>query len=177
MLSEDARILLFTGDGKGKTTAALGLSVRAAGQGMRVCFIQFVKDRHMATGEKTLLGRINEIELFGAGLGRVPEKGGVAFQDHLAAARQGLSRAQEVVCAGDCELLVLDEICVAIEKGLISTEQVLDLLSLASAGQIIAMTGRHAPRELLEAADTVTEMKPLKHAYDTGRRAERGVEI
>ncbi len=171
------RILLFTGDGKGKTTAALGLSMRAAGHGMRVCFIQFIKSGDVPTGEAAFLERCGAIDLVRTGLGRVPPGGNPDFARHCAAADRGMERAMEAVRSASHHVVVLDEICVAIDKGLIGAGRVCELAGRVSGEQVMVMTGRNAPPQLIAASDTVTEMRCVKHAFNGGRGPGKGVEL
>ena len=175
-MPEGARVLLFTGDGKGKTTAALGLAVRAAGHGMRVCFIQFVKDRAVSTGESDFIGQCSSIDLIRSGLGRIPPEEDPDFATHVAAAEEGLKRAREAILSGTYGMVVLDEACIAIERGALSASQVCFLVDMADKDGIIVITGRNAPPELIAVSDTVTEMCSVKHAFCSGRPAQAGVE-
>ena len=177
MGTEVSGVILFTGDGKGKTTAALGMSMRAAGHGMRVCFIQFIKSGALPTGEAAFLEGCDSIDLIRSGLGWAPSGDDPAFDRHAAAAREGLDRASQAVLSRDYAMIVLDEICVAIEKGLIETSAVCDFLCRAAGSLIIVMTGRNAPDELVAAADTVTEMRCIKHAFGCGKPPRNGIEI
>lgn len=176
-MSGGARVLLFTGKGKGKTTSALGMAMRAAGHGLNVCLVQFVKDRNRDTGESEFLKACGAIELVRSGLGYVPEKSNAAFNRHAEAAREGLSKAAESIRSGTQELIIMDEVCAAIQTGLLGAEEVCGVVREAKEGQIIAMTGRNAPPELVAVSDTVTEMRCIKHAYNNDRPARKGVEF
>ncbi len=171
------RVVLFTGDGKGKTTAALGLSMRAAGHGMRVFFIQFIKAPAAATGEAAFLERIEGIELVRVGLGWTPREDDPAFSLHVAAAGDGLGRAEKAVHCGEWGMVVLDEVCTAIHRGLLDCASVRDLVLGAPDGLIMVLTGRAAPRELIDISDTVTRMRCVRHAFDRGVPPWKGVEI
>lgn len=176
-MNEDVkpRILLFTGDGKGKTTAALGLALRAAGHGLRVLVIQFVKSDER-TGELLAAARIPEIEIIQTGLGFVPPDESPEFQRHAVAAASGLQTATAAIENESCHVLILDEICTAVARGLVDEVRVLEVLSRAKPGMTVVMTGRAAAKRLIDAADTVTEMRCIRHAHKTGRKARRGVE-
>lgn len=169
-----ARILIFTGDGKGKTTAALGMAARALGHGMRVCLMQFVKaDREV--GEFGFFKRQPGLTLKQFGLGFLP-RGHAAGESHRAAAAAGWREARAALAAGEHELYILDELCCALEHGLVAEEEVLRALAELPESAIVAITGRNASQRLCAAADTVTEMLCRKHAYDSGVPAQDGVE-
>jgi cob(I)alamin adenosyltransferase len=168
------RVLLFTGDGKGKTTAALGMVLRAIGHGMKVCVVQFIKG-DPSVGEIAAL-KAQDIEVIQTGLGFVPKPESPRFADHRAAAEDGLQKVGEVLAEGRFSMVVLDEICPAIERGLLDEAEVLTVLRRARPDTCLVLTGRHATAGLIDLADTVTEMRPLKHALENGRGAEKGVE-
>lgn len=168
------RILVFTGDGKGKTTAALGMAVRASGHGKTVRIIQFVKQDD-SVGELAGLKQLAGVSLEMHGCGFIPKPTSPGFPRHVEAARTGLAAAREALVAGP-DILILDEICGAVAKGLLAEEDVLALLALAPAEMCIVLTGRDATPALIDAADTVTDMRCLKHAFDVGIDAQKGVE-
>ncbi|MDR2724718.1 MAG: cob(I)yrinic acid a,c-diamide adenosyltransferase [Candidatus Adiutrix sp.] len=169
-------VLVATGDGKGKTTAALGTTLRALGQGLRVAFLQFIKNQE--TGEGLFLAdhaaRRPE-SLFYRRLGLGCFRGKPRPED-LAQAALALALARELA-AKDYDLLVLDEICVAQALGLIETAEVVRLIETRRPGLHLFLTGRGAAPEIVALADTVTEMKPVKHAYEKGVPARRGLEF
>ncbi len=166
------RVIVFTGEGKGKTTAALGLGLRALGQGLKVCVIQFIKARK-DTGEVGMALRLGvDFEIFPMGAGFVTKPGGSEKDRALAA--EALELAWEKMRA--CDVLVLDEINCAIKAGLIRVHDVLSLIEHRPAGVHLVLTGRGAPAELVSVADTVTEMMNIKHAGEGGARAEKGIE-
>lgn len=174
--AQPARILLFTGEGKGKTTAAMGLALRAAGHGLRVRIIQFIKN-DPTTGEVAVLTRLPNVRLSQSGRGFVPLPTDLAFSDHRRAAEGGLAMADHALVSGDWDVLILDELCVAVAKALLDGERVAGLLRRVPTGMVLVLTGRGATPALIELADTVTEMRLVKHAYQRGRRAQRGVEL
>ncbi len=174
-MSTESRTLLFTGPGKGKTTAALGMAVRACGHGMRVIFIQFVKSRK-DTGEITAAESLPNLEIRQTGLGWVPDTNDPEYAEHCQAAQKGLEEARGCVRSGACDMLVLDEICFAVDKGLINENQIPDLLSAVPPHMTVVLTGRGATKKLISHADTVTEMKCIKHALSEGQQAQKGVE-
>lgn len=168
-------VQVYTGNGKGKTTAAFGLAVRAVGHGFRVYIIQFMKGRNDC-GELAGLKRLQpecQFEHFG-GQGWVNK--GEQKEEHLSEARKGLLRAQEIIFSGDWDIVILDEIINALWFELISESEVLDLLSKRPAHVELVLTGRNAPQSLLDKADLVTEMVLHKHPYEQGIKARLGIE-
>lgn len=170
------RIVLLTGDGKGKTSSALGMVLRAAGHGMRVCLIHFIKaDRR--TGEALALARLPGVEVHFHGLGFVREPTPAMLARHREAAEQGLVLARERLRSPGTDLVVLDEICGAIALGLLDVRAVAEAVRAARGGMIVILTGRNAPPELIELADTVSRIDAVKHGLDAGFPAQRGVEL
>jgi cob(I)alamin adenosyltransferase len=174
-MTDRARILLFTGDGKGKTTAALGMVLRAAGHGMKTLILQFVKsDRD--TGEIAACRFLPDTEIVQTGRGFVPDRTSPAFAGHREAAQIGWDLAGRAILSGRYALVVLDEICLAVGKDLIDENQVIDVIERAGPAICIVMTGRNATARLSALADTVTEMRPVRHGYAAGITAQKGVE-
>ncbi len=172
-MSRATRVLIFTGEGKGKTTAALGMAMRAAGHDMPVAVVQFIK--HDATvGEVKALANFPKIRLAQTGLGFVPTVSSPEYAKHKEAAREGLRKAEELIVSGEYGLVVLDEVCVAIAKGLLEEERVIEVVGKASDEACVVMTGRGASETLMAVADTVTEMRCVKHGARAGRRRRRG---
>jgi len=174
-MDDKPRILIFTGDGKGKTTAALGMAFRAGGHGMKSCMIQFIKNDRKV-GELAAAAQCQFIEIFPTGLGFVPPADDPRYADHRAAAQRGLAWAAEALAAGRYDLLILDEICLAVAMQLIEESRVVELLSKTPPEMCLVLTGRGATPGLIALADTVTELLPIKHAWEAGRNAEPGVE-
>lgn len=170
------RILIFTGDGKGKTTAALGMVLRAHGHGIPIKVIQFVKS-DTDTGEFAALSRMAGVEIVVTGLGFVPRPTDPRFTDHRRAAEEGLRIAAEAASSGRCGLVVLDEVCTAVMLKLLAEEAVLSALAGAAPDCTIVLTGRGATEGLISAADTVSEIRSVKHGFDHGRKAQKGVEF
>ena len=174
-MTKQPRILLFTGDGKGKTTAALGMALRAAGHGMRVLVLQFVK-QDAATGEMAAIESIENIDIVQTGRGFVPAPEDPQYAEHRKAAQAGFARAVEAVLSGKYTLVVLDEICPAVARGLVSEKDVLELLDRLAGEMIVVLTGRDATPGLVDRADTVSEIRCTKHAFQSGRPSQKGVE-
>ncbi len=169
------RILLFTGDGKGKTTAALGMALRASGHGLRTMILQFVK-ANSTVGEIAACRHLPGIEISQTGLGFVPEPSHPSFPEHRRAAEKGLELARKALTSGQYDLVILDEICIAVSRGLLDEERVIEAVRQAHPRTCVVMTGRSATRDLIDLADTVTEMRFIKHGLTVGRAAEKGVE-
>lgn len=169
-------ILVNTGPGKGKTTAALGTAIRALGQGLKVAFLQFVKSQD--TGESRFLKDLagaqpDRLYYNRLGLGFV--MGAPTDEDRRKAA-EALDEARKLMSDG-FDLVVLDEICVAAAKGLVEPGAVAAMLKARPETVSVILTGRGCPPELVELADTVTEMIMVKHAYQKGVKAKRGIEF
>jgi cob(I)alamin adenosyltransferase len=168
------QIQVYTGDGKGKTTCALGLALRAVGQGFKVFIIQFMKGRQ--TGESCAAARLApELTLRYFGRPGLVNLRAPAPED-LALVREGWSLAREVLAAGDHDLVILDEINLALTFNLIPLEEALEVLRRRPPGVEVVLTGRQAPPEIVALADLVTEMRPVKHYYEAGVKARRGIE-
>jgi cob(I)alamin adenosyltransferase len=168
------RILIFTGDGKGKTTAALGMAFRASGHGLRSCIVQFMKS-DTSVGEIAAANASQFVEIHATGLGFVP-KDGAQLDRHRAAAQAGFQQAAEAVAGRQFSLVILDEICGAVAHGLIDEQQVVELVTKTPPEVCLVLTGRNASPELIQLADTVTEMLCIKHGMHEGHVAQKGVE-
>ncbi|AQS57829.1 cob(I)yrinic acid a,c-diamide adenosyltransferase [Desulforamulus ferrireducens] len=176
MSKEKGLVLVFTGNGKGKTTAALGMALRAWGHGMRVLVLQFIKSQqcgeHLAA-EKMQPGF--EIRPLGLGFINLNDPAAVARQQQ--AAREVLKQVATAMTSGDYQLLILDEVLYAINYGLIELNDVLSLLEQRPEHLHLVLTGRDAPPEIIERADLVTEMREVKHPYKQGIAAQKGIEF
>jgi cob(I)alamin adenosyltransferase len=170
---ESGFVHVYTGNGKGKTTAAFGLALRAAASGMHVFIGQFVKG--MEYGEMKIAQLIPNVVLEQFGRGCFIEKT-PALED-FRLAREGLGRSEEVLAGGSYGLVVLDEIFIAHFFGLISSSDILNLMNLRNARTELVLTGRKAPQEIIDRADLVTEMVEIKHYYARGVRARKGIEF
>jgi len=168
------RLLVFTGDGKGKTTAALGMALRACGHGLRVLVIQFLKS-DSSTGEIAAVRHLPGVEIVQTGLGFVPRPTHPAYTDHRKAAQDGLEMAGRVLGEGRHELVILDEVCTAVSLGLLEEKAVLEVVGKANAH--VVMTGRGATEGLLAASDTASDIRCLKHGMQQGKAADKGVEM
>ena len=168
-------IHVYTGDGKGKTTSSIGLGVRAAGHGFKVYMIQFMKGQ-INYGELETTKLIPNFEIRQFGRPDFVDKNNPAEID-VQLAKEGLAHAKEIVAAGEVDMLILDEVNVAVEWGLFSYREILKLIKDKPENMELVLTGRHAPREFIELADTVTEMKEIKHPYMEGIVARKGIEF
>ncbi len=174
---EKGYLQIYTGSGKGKTTAALGLGLRAVGSGLKVIMFQFLKGVHSGELDSaSLLGdnfkiiRLAESGKFFGALNDAEKK------ELRAKLRQELDQVREVMEQELCDLLILDEIMAAFHGGLLSVEEVCLLVDARPPGMEMVLTGRSAPQELIDRADLVTEMSCVKHYMDRGVVARRGIE-
>jgi cob(I)alamin adenosyltransferase len=167
-------VQVYTGDGKGKTTAALGLAMRAAGHGLRVYIIQFMKG-WPNYGELKTVGGHPQITLrqFGRPEFVDPEKPEPA---DVEMAKEALREARQVLTSGSYDLVILDEVNVALKYGLIELKEVLTLIEEKPQDIELILTGRYAPPEVIERADLVTEMREVKHPYRIGIKGREGIE-
>jgi len=170
------RTLIFTGEGKGKTTAAFGMVLRAVGHGQRVLVVQFIKS-NAATGELLACARLPQVEVVQIGRGFVPPRTHAAYAGHRETAGEALLFARKAVESKKYDLIVLDEICGAIAHGLIEEDDVIGMLTSPERTACIVLTGRHTTMQLMAQADTVTEMKCIQHGYAQGITAQEGVEF
>lgn len=173
-------LLVFTGNGKGKTTAALGQAMRSIGEGKKVLMIQFIKGP-WKSGEDILLENfkfpVPSFQIRKTGLGFVGiMDDALPREEHAKAAEEGLAFAKKEIESGKWDMVILDEINNAVDLKLISAEQVLELINLTPGALHLILTGRNAPQEFIDRADLVTEMRDIKHPYEKGIKAQRGLE-
>lgn len=167
------RVLVNTGSGKGKTTAALGVAVRAAGQGFKVCLFQFMKGG-MPTGESAMLERLGIGQhRLGTGFSWTKE----SWDEDRALAQKGWELARQALASGDYDLVVLDEINYVIGYGLLDAAEVAQAVASRPAKLHVILTGRGLDPAIAQVADTITEMVPIKHAFDSGIKATKGIEF
>ncbi len=167
-------IQVYTGDGKGKTTAALGQALRAMGHGVKVFMIQFMKGRtygELMTCERCL----PDLTIVMSGRDEFVKKGEPEEID-LRMAREGFELAKEVIARGEHGMLILDEINVAMDYGLLPPGEVTDFLRSCPRDMEVVCTGRYAPSELVELADLVSEVREVKHYYRQGVEMRKGIE-
>ncbi len=174
-MSELGLMQVYTGEGKGKTTAALGLALRAWGHGLRVCIIQFMK-KGDEYGEVEALRRLEGIELYQFGADRLIFKG-EHCQEDVDLAERGLHMAQDALGSNDYDMVILDEINVVMDFGILPVDKVLRTVRGRDPGVEVVLTGRNAPEAVVEEADLVTIMMMEKHPYESGVMARKGVEF
>jgi cob(I)alamin adenosyltransferase len=175
MVLERGCVQVYTGNGKGKTTAALGLALRAVGRGMRVCVFQFIKGggpygEHLVAGKLAPLFTIIQS-------GRPGWVNTKDISEDRRVAQDALQQAKRLLTSNDFDLIVLDEINGAVGFGLIDVEQVLELITLKPEHVELVLTGRNAHERVIAAADLVTEMREIKHYYAAGVPARTGIEM
>jgi cob(I)alamin adenosyltransferase len=172
---EKGLLIVNTGKGKGKSTAALGLIMRAAGHGMRVAFVQFIKGS-WDTGEKHALARFSDLvthRVMGDGFTWDTQD----RQRDIASARKAWEQALEFIRDDEHELVILDELNIALRYDYLPVDEVVEGLKGRPAMKHVVVTGRNAPDALIEAADLVTEMEQVKHPYRDGVKAQKGIEF
>jgi len=167
-------VQIFTGNGKGKTTAALGTILRAAGHGLKVFIIFFMKGDY-AYGEYKTLASLPNVAVSSFGFRKLTDPTNITPEEKEQA-RLALAAAREAVNSGRYDLVVLDEVNVALGWGLIEPEEVIQLVRDKPAGVELILTGRYADSRLVEMADLVTEMVKVKHPFDKGIKARKGIE-
>jgi len=174
---EEGMVIVYTGDGKGKTTAALGLILRAVGHGYRVLMIQFLKGGWDYGELKGIeyLAPAAKIEPLGIGcMGILDDDKPV--EEHRQAARLTLEAAQKALSGEEYDIIILDEINIATHLELISVDDVLKLIDDRPPATTLVLTGRYADDRIIEAADLVTEMKDIKHPFQKGRLSQKGID-
>lgn len=177
MSSNVGLLVVYTGKGKGKTTAALGIVLRSVGHGYKVGMIQFIKGEWYY-GELSSSKRLEpEFEMIAAGKGFV----GIIdddhpIEDHQRAAQEAVALANERLSSGLYDVMILDEINYAIKLNLISVQNVLDIIKKKPKKTTLVLTGNYAPAEIIAVADLVTEMKEIKHPYQLGFKAKKGID-
>lgn len=166
-------IQVYTGNSKGKTTAALGLALRAAGAGLKVFIAQFIKKRRCS--EHKALGRFKDlitVNQYGTGF----LKSGKPTKSEVAAAKKGFEEIEKIISSKKYDMVILDEINIAVHSNLIAVEELLDLLDKKPPETELILTGRYADERVIDKADLVTEMKEIKHYFKKGVKARKGIE-
>ena len=165
---------IYTGDGKGKTTCALGLALRAVGQGFQVFMVQFLKtdDTGEVKAARRLAPDFTLASLGAPGFPRLSDPD----PETLALAREAFTLARRVILAGEHDLVILDEVNLFLAYGLVPMDEMLEVLRQRPPHVEVVLTGRNAPAALVDLADLVTEMHPVKHYFEAGVKARRGIE-
>lgn len=171
---EKGLVEVYTGNGKGKTSAAFGLALRAIGRGFKVYIIQFIKGG-FDYGELYMVPNLPNLQLKAFGTGRFVTQKPPGKED-VELAEEALTLAQETVRNGEYDVVVLDEVNVALDLKLISLEKILELIKNKPKHVELVLTGRCAPKEIIEVADLVTEMMEVKHPFNKGFPARKGIE-
>ena len=177
-MSEKGLVIVYTGGGKGKTTAALGLALRAIGYNHKVCMIQFIKGS-WHYGEMDSAKRLEpELELIAVGkgfVGIIDDKS--PREDHEKIAEEAIKICMEKINSKKFDVLILDEINYAVDLGLIKIEQVIELIKMKPDDLDLVLTGNNAKQEIIDLADLVTEMKEIKHPFKSGIKAKKGIDF
>lgn len=176
--SNDGIVIVYTGNGKGKTTASLGVALRAIGHGLRVCMVQFIKGE-WHYGELNSIKKLEpDFELIVAGKGFI----GIidddhAFEEHVKAAKTALDIVEQKISLDTFDIIILDEINYALHLGVLQLADVMRILQNRPRHLSLILTGNHACEEIITLADLVTEMKEIKHPYKKGIKAKRGIDF
>lgn len=173
-MARKGRIIIHTGDGKGKTTAALGTVFRALGHGQKVCVIQFIKGQGQY-GERQFAEKLENIDWYICGKGFVFNK--EHLEEDKKVAEEGFKLATEIIASDRYDLVVLDELTYLPNLDFLPVETIVEALKAKPARLSVIITGRNAPQELVDLADTVSDIAVVKHAYQQGRKAQKGVEF
>ncbi len=168
-------VSIFTGEGKGKTTAAIGTAVRAAGHGLKVFIVFFMKGKDYVHGEAEALSKLDNITLVSFGQRGWVDKDNVTAEDKEQA-KSALAAATEAVASGKYDLVILDEVNIALNYRLIEADDVIKLINEKPKGVELILTGRYAEPRLVQIADLVTEMLMIKHPFSRGIKARRGID-
>lgn len=176
-MDKKAYIQVYTGNGKGKTTCSVGQGIRAAGRGYKVLMVQFLKS--MDTGEMKVIEKLDNFDFKRIGCPRdftwnLSEK---EIEDLKKEIKEGFSSLESIIKSSKYDMIILDEILGSITGGFLSEETVIDIISNKNENVEIILTGRNASKEMIEAADLVTEMKEIKHYYEKGVNARKGIEF
>jgi cob(I)alamin adenosyltransferase len=167
-------VQIFTGNGKGKTTAALGTILRAAGHGLRILIVFFMKGNY-SYGEYSTLARLPNVDVTSFGFRHLTDPTNIKPEE-IEQARLALAAAREGVLSGNYDLVVLDEVNVAVDFKLLELEDVMQLIKDKPDHVELILTGRYADARLIDMADLVTEMVKVKHPFDKGIKARKGIE-
>ena len=171
-------VIVYTGDGKGKTTAALGLCIRAVGYDEQICIVQFIKGSWKYGELEGIKKLASNVELYQKGrgfVGIIDDK--LDKSEHIKAAKEALEFAREKILSGKYDIVILDEINVAIHLDLIGVEDVLKVIDEKPELLDLVLTGRNAKKEIIERADLVTEMREIKHPFQKGIMAQKGIDF
>ena len=176
MAEKKGLVIVFTGEGKGKTTAALGMALRAAGHKMRTLVLQFIKGS-WRSGEIEAAKNLSQyLQIETAGEGFVDPTANTPRPEDIELAEKGLERCREAAASGKYDTIVLDEINYVLKYGFLKVGDVLKVIREKPDIMHLVLTGRDAPKEIIDAADMVTEMRDVKHPFQSGGEARKGIE-
>ncbi|MFC1978520.1 cob(I)yrinic acid a,c-diamide adenosyltransferase [Chloroflexota bacterium] len=167
-------VLVFTGNGKGKTSAAMGVALRALGHGKRVHIVYFMKG-DSPNGEQLAMSNISNVTFSRFGLQKYVDPSNITPEDKEEASKS-LSAARQAVPSGNYDLVILDEVNIAAAWKLLEIDEVIELIDNKPADVDLILTGRYADQKLIDRADLVTEMKEVKHPYASGTTAKKGID-
>lgn len=177
-MGKDGLVIVYTGGGKGKTTASLGMALRAVGHGHKICMIQFIKGS-WSYGEMNSVKRLEpELEFIISGkgfVGIIDDKS--PKEDHIKIAQEAVKISEQKIKSGKYDLVILDEINYAVNLGLVDIKDVISLIKSKPEKLNLVLTGNHAKPEIIELADLVTEMKEIKHPFKSGIKAKKGIDF
>jgi len=177
-MGKDGLVIVYTGNGKGKTTAALGMALRAVGYNHKICMIQFIKGS-WPYGEMESVKRLQpELELIIVGkgfVGIIDDKS--PREDHEKIAQEAIKISKEKIQSGNYNIVILDEVNYAINLSLVDVNDVLNLIKSKPENLNLVLTGNHAKKEIIDVADLVTEMKEIKHPFKSGIKAKKGIDF
>ena len=177
-MAKNGLTIVYTGKGKGKTTAALGIAIRAIGYSKKICMIQFIKGS-WHYGEMNSSKRLEpEFEMIAIGkgfVGIIDDKS--SKEEHEEVAKEAIRISKEKIQSGKYDIVILDEINYAINLGLISLNEVLELIKSKPANLDLVLTGNYAKEQIIEEADLVTEMREIKHPFQKGIKAREGIDF
>lgn len=177
-MEKDGLVIVYTGKGKGKTTAALGIALRAVGYQKKICMIQFIKGS-WHYGEMDSSKRLEpEFEMVAVGkgfVGIIDDKS--SKEDHEKIAKEAIKISSQKILSKNYDIVILDEINYAVDLGLISLNDVLNLIKIKPKDLDLILTGNYAKEEVIEQADLVTEMKEIKHPFQKGVKAKKGIDF
>ncbi|MDI1496029.1 MAG: Cob(I)alamin adenosyltransferase (cobO, btuR) [Cenarchaeum symbiont of Oopsacas minuta] len=178
MAGKKGLVIVYTGGGKGKTTAALGLALRAVGYGLKICMIQFIKGS-WHYGEIDSIKRLApEFEIIAAGKGFVGILDDVSpHEEHEKAGQEAIMLAKKTIHSSKYDIVILDEVNYAVDMGLVSMDDVIEIISTKPPKLDLVLTGNNAKPEIIEIADLVTEMKEIKHPFKSGIKAKKGIDF
>ena len=177
-MGKDGLVIVYTGNGKGKTTAALGMALRAIGYNHKICMIQFIKGS-WTYGEMESAKRLKpELEWVVSGkgfVGIIDDKS--PREVHEKIAKEAIQISKEKIQSAKYDIVILDEVNYAVNLGLVNIKDVLDLINSKPPNLNLVLTGNHAKNEIIEMADLVTEMKEIKHPFKSGIKAKKGIDF